>query len=279
LLIVDSQVHIWGADTPERPWPPGRHQPHRPVPFSKDDLLAEMNGAGVHRVVVVPPGFEGERNDLVLEAARWHPDRFAVMGRIDVTAPASRGALGAWRRQPGMLGVRLSFWRKMFRPLLAEGHAEWLWKEAEDAGVPLMVLAGHDQLHFIDGVAERHPELKLVMDHLSLAPGTKDDEAFAGLDRLLALARRPNVAVKASALPCHTSDTYPYRRIHAHLRRVYDAFGPKRMFWGSDLTRLPCSYRQAVTLFTEEISWLTDQDKDWIMGRGVCAWLGWELPR
>ena len=39
-----------------------------------------------------------------------------------------------------------------------------------------------------------------------------------------------------------------------------DAFGPQRMFWGSDLTRLKCSYRQCVTLFTEEIPWLTADD-------------------
>ncbi|MBI4189384.1 MAG: amidohydrolase [Betaproteobacteria bacterium] len=279
MYIVDSQVHIWGANTPERPWPPGRHQPHRPVPFSKDDLLREMDAAGVHRVVTVPPGYEGERNDLVLEAARLHPDRFAIMGRINAEAPESRGTLATWRRQPGMLGLRLSFWRKIFRPILAEGRADWLWEEAEEAGVPIMVFVDHEQVRFIDRVAERHPGLKLVMDHLCLAPGTKDDEAFVGLDEVLALAKRPNIAVKASALPCYTNDTYPYRRVHPYVRRVYDAFGPQRIFWGTDLTRLPCSYRQAITMFTENIPWFTAHDKEWIMGRGVCEWLEWELPQ
>ena len=45
MLIVDAQVHIWGANTPERPWPAGRSSPHRPQPFSKDDLLKEMDAA------------------------------------------------------------------------------------------------------------------------------------------------------------------------------------------------------------------------------------------
>jgi hypothetical protein len=66
------------------------------------------------------------------------------------------------------------------------------------------------------------------------------------------------------------------RRLHPYIRRVYDAFGPKRMFWGTDLSRLPCTHRQGVTLFTEEIPWLTTDDKAWIMGRGVCEWLGWK---
>lgn len=43
---------------------------------------------------------------------------------------------------------------------------------------------------------------------------------------------------------------------------------PKRMFWGTDLAGLNCTYRQAVTLFTEEIPWLTQEYKEWIMGRG-----------
>ena len=86
MLIVDAQVHIWGANTAERPWPTGRSAPHRPQPFSKDDLLKEMDAARVARVVLVPPSWEGDRNDLALEAARLHPDRFAVMGRPPMIA-------------------------------------------------------------------------------------------------------------------------------------------------------------------------------------------------
>ena len=59
------------------------------------------------------------------------------------------------------------------------------------------------------------------------------------------------------------------------IRRVVQAFGPQRVFWGTDLTRLPCPYRQAVTLFTEELDFLSDTDKEWIMGRGIAEWLHW----
>jgi hypothetical protein len=47
------------------------------------------------------------------------------------------------------------------------------------------------------------------------------------------------------------------------------------MFWGTDWTRLPCSYRQAVTMFTEELPWLEGADLEGVMGRGVSRWLGW----
>jgi predicted TIM-barrel fold metal-dependent hydrolase len=110
--------------------------------------------------------------------------------------------------------------------------------------------------------------------------GKKDAEAFAHLDDLVALAACPNVAVKATSLSYYTSEPYPHRGVHAHFRKVLDAFGPKRVFWGSDLTKLaPGTYRQLVTLFTEEMPWLSESDKEWIMGRGVCEWLRWEHPR
>ncbi|MEK7876724.1 MAG: amidohydrolase family protein [Pseudomonadota bacterium] len=273
--IVDAQVHIWGANTPERPWPTPHIEPHRPTPFSTDDLRREMDAAGVHRAVIVPPMWEGDRNDLGLEAARLYPDRFAVMGRIDVQAPASRSLIATWRQQPGMLGLRFVFRREPFRTLFAAGRVDWLWPEAEKAGVPLMLMAYPEQLDAVDRIAQRHPQLKLVLDHLSLPSGAKDEEAFGNLGPLLAIAKRPNVAVKATSLPGYTRDSYPYRRLHPHLRRIYDAFGRTRIFWGTDLTRLPCTYRQAVTMFTEEIPWFTAEDKEWIMGRGVCEWLGW----
>jgi len=58
--IVDSQVHIWSADTPDRPWPPGRaHEAQKPYPISKEALLFQMDLAGVRRIVLVPPSWEG----------------------------------------------------------------------------------------------------------------------------------------------------------------------------------------------------------------------------
>ena len=132
-------------------------------------------------------------------------------------------------------------------------------------------------LNLVDGIAEHHPGLRLVIDHLALAR-TKDAAAFVDLPQLLALAKRPNVAAKASALPCYSSDPYPYRNLRPHIRQVFDAFGPRRTFWGTDLTRLPCSYRQGITFFTEELAFLSETDKEWVMGRAVCEWLGWKLP-
>jgi len=51
------------------------------------------------------------------------------------------------------------------------------------------------------------------------------------------------------------------------------------MFWGTDITRMPCAWRQCVTLFTEELPWLSPKDQEPVMGRALCTWLDWKLSR
>jgi L-fuconolactonase len=278
MFIVDAQVHIWGPNTPQRPWRDGPVKPHRDPPLGAAELIREMDAAGVNRAILVPPSWDGDRNDLCLEAAQQYPDRFAVMGRMNMESPDSPAKMATWCRQRGMLGLRCSFNRPKWSPMLTEGRVDWLWEEAEKAGMPLMLMITQQMVPLIDRVAERHPRLKLTLCHLSLNSSKKDEEAFRDLDLLLAIARRPNVAVKVSAMPTYTTDRYPYRALHPYLKRVHAAFGAQRMFWGTDLARLPCSYRQAVTMFTEEMPFFSTSDLEWIMGRGLREWLGWKMP-
>ena len=276
MMIVDGQVHIWKPNTPERPWSSCFVPAHRKEPLSKEGLLAEMEAAGVHRALLIVPPWEGYCNELPLAAARAHPDRLGVMGRLAVECDESERLIDVWKTCPGMLGMRLTFHTPLQKPWLTDGTADWLWETAERADIPLMVLAP-GSLPIIDRIAARHAGLKLCVDFLGLPAGLKDDTAFADLPALLALSKRPNVVVKAGALPCYSSEPYPHRGLHKYLQRIFDAFGPRRIFWASDLTRLPCSYRQCVTLITEELSFLSTQDKELIMGRALCEWLGWGL--
>ena len=107
---------------------------------------------------------------------------------------------------------------------------------------------------------------------------TCSEASFTGLllDELLPLAKLPNVAIKATGAPGYSKDAYPFPDIQDGLHRIFDAYGPDRFFWGTDITRMPCSYRQCVTFFTEELPWLTGQDLEKVMGRALCAWIGWD---
>ncbi|WP_345247013.1 amidohydrolase family protein [Pigmentiphaga soli] len=277
LRIVDAQVHIWAPDNPKRPWPPEvRDRVHRPVPITAESLLAEMEEAGVERAVLVPPSWEGDRNDVCLAASRKYPDRYATMGRISLTDPESPARVARAHDEPGLLGFRFTFNTDRSRPWLVDGTADWLWPAAEKAGVPLMILPP-GALGAVKRIVQRHPGLKLTIDHMAIVRANRDDAAFGHLDELLALARYPNVSVKATCLPEYSTEPYPFRGMHKYVQRVVETFGPERVFWGTDMSRSPISYRRNVTLFTEEMPFLDDRARRLIMGQAICDWLDWPL--
>ena len=138
-MIVDSQVHLWKAETPDWRWVPGRVA-QLPEPFTIEKLVPLMDEAGVDRAVIVPPSWPGDRNDYALEAVKRYPGRFAVMGRIPLEKPESAVLLPKWREQLGMLGVRLTLHRAQ-SALLESGVADWFWPAAEKARLPVMFLA------------------------------------------------------------------------------------------------------------------------------------------
>jgi CheY-like chemotaxis protein len=79
---------------------------------------------------------------------------------------------------------------------------------------------------------------------------------------------------KLSSLPSYSSEQYPFPGLHEHLRRVHDAFGARRMLWGTDYSRLPVPYEDCLRLFTEALAFLSDDDRAWIVGRAVREWVG-----
>ena len=185
--------------------------------------------------------------------------------------------IAGWKSRPGMLGLRWAFTQPHQQSWMTDGTMDWVWPACEKAQIPVALMASN-YLPQVAQIAGRHPGLKLIVDHFGRARGGKDDAAFSNIEQVAALAKFPNVALKATGAPGESSEPYPYRNIHKHIRRLYDAFGPERFFWGTDITRMPCSYRQCVTMFTEELPWLQSKDKELVMGRAMCNWLGWKHP-
>jgi predicted TIM-barrel fold metal-dependent hydrolase len=275
-MIVDAQVHLWKAESPDWQWVPGL-KPQLPEPFTIERLVPMMDEAGVNRVVVVPASWPGDRNDYGLEAAHRYPERFHVMGRIALQNPQSATLLPKWKEQPGMLGVRLTFNNDVTIPWLTDGTADWFWPAAEKAQVPVMVFVP-GQVSKLGLIAERHPQLTLIIDHMGLTAAMAKDNAIpAAIDQAVALAKYPNVSVKLSGSPGVSLEPYPFRDVAVHLHRVFDAYGPQRSYWGTDMTNsfAKASYHQRVTHFTEELSFLSESDKDWVMGRAILARLNW----
>lgn len=268
--VVDAQVHVWAADRPGRRWPDWG-KPHLPTPLDAEAVLERMRQADVARAVLVPPSWEGDRNDVALAAARDWPEAFAVMGRVDLMRPDRAAAIARWRERPGMLGARLTFTRPQLRALLLGRELEDFWAAAEGARVPIMVYAP-GLARELGHVAAMFPGLRLIVDHLGLPRGTTAPRLLSELSPLLALARHANVAAKCSALPCYVNEPPPFPTAQAALRITLAAFGAERVLWGSDLSRLPYPLETWVGAVGAALS---DDDREWIMGRSARVWLDW----
>jgi predicted TIM-barrel fold metal-dependent hydrolase len=275
-MIVDAQIHLWKAESDDWKWVPGA-VPQLPVPFTIERAISMMDEAGVDRAVIVPPSWPGDRNDYALEAVQRHPTRFRVMGKLPLTDPKGAASLPKWRDQPGMAGMRVIFNTPQTIPWLTDGTVNWFWTAAEKAELPVMCFAPGRTAAF-GKVAEAHPGLQLILDHMGTSSAMARNNTIAeAIGATVSLAKYPNVSVKVSASPGLSRQPYPFKDVAEHIKRVFDAYGPQRSYWGTDITNsyAKASYRQRISQFTEELPFLTESDKDWVMGRAIVQRLKW----
>jgi predicted TIM-barrel fold metal-dependent hydrolase len=266
-MIVDAHIHLWAGGKPR--------SAHRQEPYSKEDALADMDRAGVDAAVIQPPAWDPRAHEIAIDAAHSHPDRFAILGNFPLEEPGGSARLLHWKEQPGMRGLRYIFNEPRHAAWLEGEDLDWLWSGAQRLDIPI-ALAAAAYLPLVARVARRFPELRLLIDHLGVPLGATGAAAFAHVAQLEELARCPNVAVKATGAPAYATDAYPYRSIHGYLRAIFAAFGPRRFFWGTDITKMPCSWRECVTMFTEQLPWLSGTDQALVMGAALRDWLRWK---
>jgi L-fuconolactonase len=176
-----------------------------------------------------------------------------------------------------MHGIRFLF----NEPARIQPHLDGIFDEVhpvlEENGVAVALLVPN-HLHVAADIAARHPGLKIIVDHLGVPRGSSGPDAFSHLLELLALARFPNISVKAAGVGDYATEGYPFPSLDAPLRRIFAAFGPRRIVWASELSRLRHPYRQSVTHFTEELDFLSEADRGLIMGGNICRIVGWGMP-
>jgi len=195
---------------------------------------------------------------------------------VNLNDPAEKQRVPTLRGQPALLGTRF-FFQPASAKWLTDGTADWFWPMAEKAGLPVMFLTV-GQTPLFGPIAERHPQLPLIVDHLGVTiEAVKDGVVAARVAETAALAKYPNVSVKLSSIPLYSAQKYPWRDWDQHIKRIYDAFGPQRCHWGTDVTNsfAMATMKQRVTHFTEELKFLSEDDKDWIMGRSLIEKLRW----
>ena len=186
---------------------------------------------------------------------------------MDPESPQAPDDLSRLTAEQGFHGVRIS--------PTGDARGDWirgplmppLWKRCDELKVPMTVLAPVTRMPDVAPLVEKLPELTVVIDHMADSPLDQPKE----LEKLLALRRYPKVFVKVSHTWSLSKQQYPYRDSQAQVKRLYDGFGPRRLMWGTDwpLVEGYCGYAKALALVRDEMGFLNEEDKSWMLSRTV----------
>jgi predicted TIM-barrel fold metal-dependent hydrolase len=271
-------MHVWSADAARfpfaHPYEPSFQAP--PVAGTVEMLVEEMDSFGVDHAVLVQVIYHGWDNGYVAECVKKHPRRFRAHGLIDPLDPARAEKLAYWVREHGLSGMR-------FSPIYYQGRDEWLnapesvplWEKAAELGAVFNFFIATHQLPKLEEMVRRVPEVVVVIDHLARVD-LKGPDLLAEFQKLLALARYPRVHAKVSELSeISVTKEYPYRDTFPWVQRLYDAFGPERLLWGTGFpgaTRAQAgrpSLDAELNLVRREIPFLSASDREKVLGRNA----------
>ena len=273
--IIDAQVHCYERDHSGRPWVEVLTGPPE---CTGDDMVKAMDDVGVNGAILVSVWTMYRYDDsYAIDVHASHPDRFALVKPIDPDDSSAAETIADWAARDGTVGVRI-----MMRSGVSEAADDpgihRICEAAARHGLPLN-LACSGRLPQVAQMAARHPNTRIVVDHLGIKQPQHPpvpEQPFAFLPDLLALAPHDNIVVKVTGACTLSRQPFPHDDIWDPLARVFDAFGFERCLWGTDWTRAinMVSYRDGVEPFriTDR---LTEGERAMLMGGSLSQVYGW----
>src|SRR5215207_7474607 len=164
MTIIDSQVHAYEANTPQRPW---ARVPNWPAHVTGDEMVAAMDKVGVDGAINVSP-FSMYRYDgsYAVEIQRSHPGRFAIVKPVDPDDPAVADVIADWKKTPGTVGIRIIMTKEANRAPDDPG-LDRICRAAVRHDFPVNILFWGN-LDAGTALIDRHPETRFVIDHLGI---------------------------------------------------------------------------------------------------------------
>ena len=261
-MIIDTHTHVVSSDKVRHPLDPGARGWSVEVTNDVEDLISEMDQAGVECATLVQPnGTYGLDNIYQCDSAQQYAPRTVSVGILDPAAADAADKLSYWVNEHGMKGVRLQSDAEPDDP-----RCDLLWQRAESLGIPISIGGGGqpEKVDRMRNVGARHPNVIFAPDHFAGWSGAADKAAMT--TALEAMAELPNAFLRISS-----TSLIPYAVLTPSeqelFRRVIEAFTPQRVMWGSNFpgTR-DGGYIGLVRLGQTALPWLSDEDRDWVMG-------------
>ncbi|MGI9332297.1 MAG: amidohydrolase family protein [Gammaproteobacteria bacterium] len=272
---IDSQVHAYERDRPERPWTGSLHGPPA---VTGDDMVAAMDAVGVDGALLVSP-WSMYRFDAsyALEVYASHPGRFGLIKPFDPLAEDVADEIAHWAANPGVVGARVMIAYQTAPGDDSPGLDRILAAGARH-GLPVNILCW-GKLALFGELARRNPNTQLVLDHLGLRQPFErpvPPDPFADLAEVVALAQHDNVAIKITGVCTLSHQSFPYNDIWEPLGQIFEAFGFDRCMWGTDWTRAVelLTYEQGVEAFrvTDQLS---DSERTLLVGGSLARIYDW----
>lgn len=283
-LVADDQVRYprnpmqRAADAPYRPpgviGNPGGHHGPNPVHEVPDALrmLRWMKEENVDGIVAVQKRMIYRYdNSYILDASDQYPSLFSAVVILDAEDAATPALVRQYVHNNGLAGVRFFGGRK------PDGSMPWLnspkalktWEVAQEFGlvIDLEVLSqggGGPSIPAIIELAQRYPDIRLVLDHLlepEMLHVEKGGAEHYGLDqRYATLAREKNIYFKFTSinLDICREENIPADKL---LRRAVDLYGADHVMWGSDIGTSSGSYNEMVRRFLDSAVLLTPEEQ------------------
>ena len=266
-MIIDAHLHVWDLDRARYPWlTPEIGSLHRSIGF--DEIAPVLRERGIDGVVLVQASDEAEDTEVMLATAAEHPEIVGVVAWSPLDDPERlRADLERFAADPLVVGLR---------NLVHEHPPEWLDRpEVEEGfaalaafGVPLdFPTAAPAALAALPGIGARHPDLRIVIDHLGKPPIGGDADERAAWHRLIAeCARNPFTVAKVSGLYAARGplDAWTVDAVRPFVNDALDLFGPERLMYGGDwpIADLAGGYARTWAALGEILGGLTPTEHD-----------------
>lgn len=264
---IDAHAHVWTSDVRNYPIAAGyRIQDMKPASFTPDDLLAHARPCGVSRVVLIQMSYYRFDNTYMLDAIGRHPGVFSGVGIVDPDRPDVMQQMRALK-QRGVRGFRIQPRPDPETWMNAPG-TEAMWRCGAEEGLAMCPLINPDALPAIDRLCGRFPDTPVVIDHFARI-GADGEIRPSDLDRLCAISAHRKAHLKISAFYALGRKRPPYTDLLPMVRRLLDAFGPRRLMWGSDSpyqVQGLHSYEKSLQLIRDHLDKVSPADRRWLLG-------------
>ncbi len=259
-MRIDAHQHYWDPSQVHYFWMPPDH-PVLSRAYTPADLEPILERNQFSGSIVVQAAHDAREAAWMLDLATNHPSILGVVAWAGLTGPDLPHVLDGLQKHPKFKGVRHLMQDEPDVNWALRGDVVAGLNELARRGIPYDVLVKPPQLHVVEPLAEKAPNLSMVIDHIAkpyIADGVFDGWA----QQMERIAKIPQIHVKLSGMITEAKhDSWKMEDLRPYVQHVFNLFGPDRLMFGSDwpVCLLAGSWKQVLAAFTQALGPL-DQD-------------------